>query len=76
MPERYTYGDLKTALAGMPDDTPLFVDGYEFGYHDMKPPVLKTLTLNVNSGAYFGPHDTVSPGEGDEQVEGLVFERG
>jgi hypothetical protein len=74
--KRTTVADLKKELADLPDDAPVFTNGYEGGYHDAGSFGAATVRLNVNTVWYYGPHDdagAVDDAEGTETVNGYVL---
>lgn len=59
-----TVAQLIAALQQLPDqETPVFVSGYEGGYHDVDSIVRKPVLLNCNTAWYYGPHEASSDWE-------------
>jgi hypothetical protein len=61
-----TIAELIKVLELLPDkDTPVIVDGYEGGYHDLVKEGISYLhlKLNHNEAWYYGPHEERYPQE-------------
>lgn len=65
-----TVKDLREALADLPNDMPVFVDGYESGLHDLESVEVTPVALKGNDDLYGGPHKAHPNG-----VLGLVLPR-
>lgn len=77
MTKRTTARELIARLSELPGDAPIFVHGYEGGYHDAGELQPTKMKLDVQESGLFGPHDETwyehDPDEYD--VEGFVIER-
>ena len=49
-------GELKRLLEAFPDDMPVVVNGYEDGFDNAAPPILRNVILHVYKVSYYGPH--------------------
>ena len=54
---RTTAADLIAQLSKLEPDTPIFVSGYEGGFHDATLAESITVEINANSQWYYGPHE-------------------
>lgn len=62
-----TVKELREVLSELPDDLPVMVKGYEWGWQELSPPRKANVMLNFHSpGSYGGPHE-----EADE--DGIAY---
>ncbi len=56
--ERFTAGDLRAVIDGLPEDTPLFIRGHLGGLYDLSSPEEEEIVLDVGQAENgYGVHD-------------------